>query len=155
MKRNLLATLAACAALSAAAQSTPIESDLQVAGRKLQSKAPGECKAAPEASIYGVRAAMTMISQRQGDQSLRMTLWQPRDGSPAMLQMEVSQGSSRHSVDTVRAGTKKDVKGAAKASMARAGAGGTVTIDATTATGERITGTVRCGAFGSVRAEGG
>ena len=86
MKRNLLATLAACAALSAAAQSTPIESDLQVAGRKLQSKAPGECKAASEASIYGVRAAMTMISQRQGDQSLRMTLWQPRDGSPAMLE---------------------------------------------------------------------
>ena len=155
MERHLLATIAACAALSAAAQSAAIESDLQVAGRKFQSKGPGDCKAAPEASIYGVRAGMTMISQRQGDQSLRLTLWQPRDGSPAMLQMEISQGAARHSIDTVRGGTKKDAKGTAKAALARAGAGGTITVDATTATGERITGTVRCTAFGGIRAEGG
>ena len=155
MKRFLMPVLSCAAVLSAAAQSTVVETDLQIGGRKFQSKAPGECKAAPEAGIYGVRAAMAMISQRQGDQSLRLTLWQPRDGSPAMLQLDVSQGSTRQVIDTVRGGTRKDTKGQAKSSLARAGAGGTVTVDATTATGERITGTIRCAAFGEVRAEGG
>ena len=155
MNRFLLPLLASAAAICAAAQSSAVETDLQVAGRKFRSNAPGECKSAAEAAIYGVRAAMTMISQRQGDQSLRLALWQPRDGSPPMLQLEISSGAARQSVDTMRGGTRKDTKGTAKASMARTGAGGTVTVDATTATGERITGTVRCAAFGGVQAEGG
>lgn len=142
-------------ALPAVATAAPVEVDLKVGGRTLVLRGAGECKAAPQASIYGMRAGLTTISQRSGDQSVRLTLWQPADGSPAMFQLDVAQGASRHGVDTVKAGAKKDTRGSGKATLTRSGGGGTVTIDATTAGGERIAGTLRCAAFGGIQAEGG
>jgi hypothetical protein len=154
--RKVASWILACSvALPAAAAPAAVEVELQVAGRSLALRGAGECKDAPQASIYGMRAGLTTIAQRTGDQSARLALWQPANGSPAMFQLDVARGSSRHTVDTVKAGSKMETRGSGKASLTRSGAGGVVTIEATTAGGERITGTLRCAAFGKLQAEGG
>jgi hypothetical protein len=55
--------------------------------------------------------AQYSVSQRSGNESIRLTLWQPKDGSPGMLSLHVSSGASRYEVDTVKGGAKRDIKG--------------------------------------------
>jgi len=141
--------------LAAPAALAQVDASLQVAGRKFQASGPGECKAAPRASIYGVPAALTSVSQRSGRDSLHLTLWQPSSGAAAMMSLSLSLGSKSYVVDTVKAGTKRDTKGSGKATLEKSGAGGTIAIDAIAAGGEKITGTIRCRAFGGIHAEGG
>jgi hypothetical protein len=131
------------------------EVSLQVAGKKFQASGQGECKAAPRASIYGVPAALYSVSQRSGSDSLNLTLWQPANGAPAMMSLQVSSGSKRYVVDTVKAGSKQDTQGSGKATLEKSGAGGAIAIDAVAASGEKITGRIQCKSFGAVHAEGG
>jgi hypothetical protein len=133
----------------------PVEISLQVGTRKYQSNASGECRSAPQASIYGVRAALHSVSQRDGNRSISLTLWQPAGGAPAMMNLHVAEGKDRYEVDTVKAGTKQQTQGSGKATFQPTGGGGTFTIDAVTATGEKVGGTIRCAAFSAIHAEGG
>ena len=132
-----------------------VDVSLQVAGKKYQASGQGECKAAPRASIYGVPAALTSVSQSAGSDSLNLSLWQPASGAPAMMSLHVSSGSKRYVVDTVKAGSKRDTKGAGSAKLEKSGAGGAILIDAVAAGGEKITGRIVCQRFGALQAEGG
>ena len=154
MTTSISAPLALALALAAPAALAQ-EISLQVAGKKYPASGQGECKAAPRASIYGVPAALYSVSQRSGSDSLNLTLWQPASGAPAMVSLQVSSGSKRYVVDTVKAGSKRDTKGSGKASLEKSGAGGTIVIDAVAAGGEKITGRIQCKSFGAVHAEGG
>jgi hypothetical protein len=147
---SLLFTLAF--APSAWAQAQPVEVALQVGSSKHQFSGQGQCKAAPQASIYGINAALYTVSQRAGGQALNLTLWQPKDGSPNMISLRVSSGSKAYQVDTVKGGAKRDTKGSGSATVDKAGV---FTLDAVAATGEKITGRIRCGSFGGIQAEGG
>jgi hypothetical protein len=128
---------------------------LKVGSKDYRSSGPAECKAAAQASIYGIAAAQYSVSQRSGGESLRLTLWQPKDGSPAMLSLHVSSGASRYEVDTVKGGAKRDTKGSGTASLQKSGAGGVFTIDARALSGEAISGKIACSRFGAIHAEGG
>jgi hypothetical protein len=139
-------------AVSSWAQAAPVEVALQVGSAKHQFSGPGECKAAPRASIYGINAALYTVSQRSGGQSINLTLWQPKDGSPSMLSLRLSNGAKTHQVDTVKGGAKRNTQGSGSASVDEAGV---FTIDAVAGTGEKITGKIRCASFGGVQAEGG
>ena len=136
-------------------QASTAEIALKVGSKDYRSSGPAECKAAAQASIYGIAAAQYSVAQRAGNESLRLTLWQPKDGSPSMLSLQVSSGGNRYEVDTVKGGGKRDIKGSAKASLQNSGAGGVFTIDARTASGEAITGKIACSRFGAIHAEGG
>jgi len=135
--------------------SATVQIALQVGTRDYRFSGAAECKAAPQASIYGVAAALYSVSQRADGQSLNFRLWQPKSGAPGMMALQVSTGSARYEVDTVKAGAKRDTKGSGKVTLQRAGAGGVFAVDAVAAGGEKISGTIQCNRFGAIRAEGG
>jgi hypothetical protein len=137
------------------AEASTAEIALKVGSKDYRSSGPAECKAAAQASIYGIAAAQYSVSQRSGGESLRLTLWQPKDGSPGMLSLHVSSGASRYEVDTVKGGAKRDTKGSGTASLQKSGAGGVFTIDARALSGEAISGKIACSRFGAIQAEGG
>jgi hypothetical protein len=72
-----------------------------------------------------------------------------------MMTLHVSDGSSRYEVDTVKGGAKSETKGSGKATLQKSGTGGVFTIAAVAGSGEKIGGTIKCGRFGGIQAEGG
>jgi hypothetical protein len=155
METRSLLLLAAAFGLAAPAAFAQADISLQAGGKKYPAGSPGECKAAPQASIYGVPAALYSVSQRAGKQSLNLSLWQPKDGAPAMMSLHVSMDAKTYVVDTIKAGSKRETKGSGKASLEKSGSGGVIAIDAVTAGGEKIAGRIQCKSFGAVHAEGG
>jgi hypothetical protein len=155
MPTSLRRTLPLVLILAAPPALAQVDVSLQIAGKQYQASGQGECKAAPRASIYGVPAALTSVSQRAGGDSLNLSLWQPTAGAPAMLSLHVSTGSKSYVVDTVKGGSKRDTKGSGSAKLEKSGEGGAIVIDAVAAGGEKITGRIVCQRFGAVHAEGG
>ena len=146
-------SMGACAAALAQPAPTPAI-DLQVGSARYQAKGQGQCKSA-QGGIYGIAATQYNITHRDGSRSLNATLWQPKDGSGDMLQLQVSEGSRRVEVDTVKGGTKQATRGSSKTSLRRTGGGAVLEIDAVAAGGEKITGRIECPGFAAIRAEGG
>jgi hypothetical protein len=62
-----------------------------------------------------------------------------------MVTLNVSMGGKRYDVSTVK--SPQGPAGSGGVKLAPEGAGGTFTVDATTASAAKITGTVKCGAF--------
>ena len=123
---------------------------LKVGSDTYEAAGQGECKHAARASIHGIPAALTSVSHRAGRQSLNLTLWQPQDGKPAMLSLSLTAGGKTYVVDTV-----KDRKGSGKAALQQSARGGSITLDAVAASGEKIAGKIQCRSLGGVNAEGG
>jgi hypothetical protein len=136
-------------------ESSSVDIALKMGSKDYRFSGPAECKAAQQASIYGIPAALYSVSQRSGGDSLRLTLWQPKDGSSTMMSLHVSSGAKRYEVDTVKGGTKRDTKGSGTATIQKAAGGGAFAIDARAASGEPIAGKISCSRFGGVQAEGG
>ena len=140
---------------AAVAQPAPVDIALQIGTTKYQFSGNAECKAAPQASIYGLSAALYSVTHSAGGQSLHLTLWQPKNGSPDMMTLTVSNGSNRSEVDTVKGGNKHDTKGSGKTTVEKSGAGGVFKVEAVAAKGEKISGTIKCSRFSGIQAEGG
>ena len=70
-----------------------------------------------------------------------------------MISLYVTTGGKSYSVNTV--GTGRNTVGSGKVIFTPAGPGGTFAVDATAVNGARITGTLKCGAFTAIVAEGG
>lgn len=155
MESRVLVLLGLALALAAPPALAQVDISLDIGGKKYQASGQGECKAAPRASIYGVPASLTSVSQRSSGGSLNLSLWQPSNNDPAMMSLHLSLGSKSYVVDTVKAGSKRDTKGSGKATLEKSGAGGTIVIDAVAAGGEKIRGRIQCRSFGAVHAEGG
>lgn len=132
----------------------PVEIALQVGANKYAATGQGQCRFSEEGSIYGVQASQFSVSHSAGNQSLRLTLWRPKNGGSEMLALHVSMGGKGYEVDTVK-GTKRDTKGSGQAKMQKSGDGATFTIDAVAQGGAKISGTIKCGGFTPIRAEGG
>ncbi len=96
---------------------------------------------------------MWNLEQSAEGRSLTLTLWQPNDGSAEMVTLSVRTGGSSHEINTVRGGGP--TSGSAKVTLAKAGQGGTFTIDGKTKDGSAISGTIKCDAFAPHIAEGG
>lgn len=154
--RNVASLLPALAfVLASPAAFAQADLSLSVGGKKLQASGEGVCKAAQQASIYGIPAALYTVSQRTKSHSLNLSLWQPKDGAPLMMSLSVQAGDKTYRVDTVKGGNKRDTQGSGKAGLEKSGAGGTIALDAVAASGEKITGTIKCRSFGGIQAEGG
>ena len=149
-----LGIIAAIPAAWAQHERQAVEVDLQAGAMRYKASGPGECKHAPRAGIYGVQAAMYMVSHRTGERSVRMTLWQPASGA-VMVSLDIAEGPKRVSIDTVKGGAKKDTRGSAEVTVRKEGAGATFTLEGVAAGGEKVRGTLRCTAFGGIQAEGG
>ena len=86
-------------------ETMPLEAALNVGGKKVEFRGQGQCKAAPQASIYDIPAALYSVSQSSGSQSLNLTLWQPTSGAANMMSLHISTGSTRYEVDCQTART--------------------------------------------------
>jgi hypothetical protein len=139
-----------------ASQPAQVDVALQVGNSAYRASGPGECKASREASIYGVRASLYSAAHNSGRDRLRLTLWQPTDGSGKMVGLHVSLDGKSYEVDTVKGSkTARPVKGSATVKVEPTSAGGTFSIDAAAGDGTKIMGTIRCSHFGRIVAEGG
>ena len=130
-----------------------IQASIKVGGQTYQSNEPGKCTYAPTAAIYQVVSELWSVQQSSEGRSLALSLWKPKDGSATMITLSVSNGESSHQVNTVRGGGT--TSGSGKVTFEKSGSGGTFTVDAKTANGASISGTIRCDAIAPHIAEGG
>ena len=86
------------AALAAAPAQAQVQAALNVGGKKMEFRGQGQCKAAAQASIYDIPAALYSVSQSSGSQSMNMTLWQPKSGAASMISLHISDGAKRSKV---------------------------------------------------------
>jgi hypothetical protein len=125
-------------------QKVPVTIDLTVGADKYQFTGPAVCEHLAVGSIYDTPAERWTVTQDAAGQNLTMTVWRPRAGGENMLTLNISTAGKRYDVNTVRGGT---ASGSGSAKFAAAGKGGTFTIDATSNSGTKIVGTIRCEAF--------
>src|SRR5512144_2469505 len=65
---------------------------LQVAGQPYHFAGKAACLHAPVASIYSVMAEMWSVRQSDGQRSITLTLWHPRNKSGDMFSLSVETG---------------------------------------------------------------
>jgi hypothetical protein len=155
MRSKIAVAVLSLAACNYVAAAVPVEVTLQAGPGKYTAAGQGECRFSEQGSIYGVQASQYSVSQSAGRQSLQLTLWQPKSGGAPMLGLHVSMDGKRYEVDTVKAGSKTQTKGSGQAKVQKGAAGAVFNIDAVTQGGEKITGTIKCGGFSPIQAEGG
>jgi hypothetical protein len=119
---------------------------LQVGTGRYDFTGQGVCLQIPDGEIFDAPAALYSVRQTGDRQRLNMTLYRLKKGSD-MVTINVTIGSTTHSVSTVKVGTNGVPLGSGTAKLDTAGAGGTLTIDATDAKGTKITGTIKCETF--------
>ena len=130
----------------------PMQVSLTIGAQKYDSTAPGKCTHAPVASIYGTVSELWTAQQSEDGRSMSLSLWRPKDGSPDMMSLSVSSGRSSTNVSTVR-GT--NAVGSGKVTLAPDAKGGVFSVDAQSATGTALKGTIKCEAFVAHEAAGG
>lgn len=128
---------------------------MRVAGEPYEFTGQATCTHAPMASIYGTVAQMWSVQHSEGSRSLVLTLWRPTSGSTHMFSLSASTGGKSYSVTTSKGPQGGSIEGSGDVKLALAGTGGTFAIDATTASGSKIAGTLKCDAFEMAMAEGG
>ena len=130
-----------------------IETLLQAGGSRIASSAAGRCEHAPLGSIYNVPSEMWRVEQNSDAAgSVTLTLWAPKDGSARMFTLAVSGGNASHTVQVIK---DRPAQGSGSVTLEPAAKGGTFRIDAKSAKGAAIAGTIKCSAFTPAIAEGG
>lgn len=135
-------------------QSSPVTLALAVGAQKYAETKPGQCKHAPQASIYNTPAKMwTVQYSPSSSSSISLTLWRPTgaDATP-QANLSVQDGTRRHEISTVKGGK---MTGRVTVTFTPRGAGGRFEIDGTTADGVAIKGSIDCERITALVAEGG
>lgn len=146
---------AAAQRADAAAEGAAITVTARIGGKSYEGSGTGRCRREPEASIYGVSAALWMVQyvgQAGAPKQLNLTLWRPKDGSPDRLSLSLETGSGSHSIET---GGKGKNSGEGSVTILPSGPGGRLEISGKEAGGKRVQITIDCPAFTGVEAEGG
>lgn len=132
-----------------AASTVPITVELKVGAETYQASGPGICTHAPQASIYDIRSQMWTARHEAGaGKSAQLTFWRPMDKSRDMFGLSVNAAR----VSTVRGGQPS---GSGTVQFEPEGKGGTFRVNAKTADGKAIVGTIKCDGFLPHTAEGG
>ncbi len=172
MKRSSMVGVVLCGALafaSVAAAQRPVRRtpgaaaesggggtvSIQAGGDSFRFSGRAECKHEPRGYIYTVPASLWSVDQSEGTRSVHLTFWRPASGSGDMFTLYVQGGGKTYKADTVKTKNGGSPEGSGQVTFAPAGSGGTFTVNATTANGARISGTLKCDAFGAIYAEGG
>lgn len=128
----------------------------KVGNKSYESSGAGRCRHAPEASIYGVPAALWMVEYTGGSdgglKGMNMTLWRPKDGSAEQLSLDIQTRSASHQISV---GGKGEQMGSGKASLSPAGSGGRFEVKGKDAEGTALEIVIQCPTFAGVEAEGG
>jgi hypothetical protein len=128
---------------------------LKVAGQPYNFNGKARCTHAPVASIYDVNAQQWRVEHNEDLRSVSLTFWRPAAGSGDMFSLHCRIGDKSYLVSTVKTSGGGTIQGSGKVTFTPSKPGGTFTIDATTANGLTITGTIKCSAFSPAVDEGG
>jgi hypothetical protein len=123
-----------------------LQIDLRVAGTPYVVSGRGTCLAQPHGTLYEVPAAQWNARHRDPQRYANLAFWRVQ-GIGDQFNLGIMVGPTLHRVSTVSVNGKGSRQGRGSVSMARRGAGGTFTIDATADTGAHISGTITCSAF--------
>ena len=126
-------------------QKVGVAIDLKVNGAPYTFKGEAICDHMADGSIYDIAAERWSVRHDDNGRNLNLSLWRPASRSGEMVQLSLFMGSKSYDVSTIK--SPQGQSGAGSVKLVRAGAGGTFTVDATTASAARITGTIRCDAF--------
>ena len=128
----------------------------KIGAKSYDASGPGSCRHEPGASIYNVPASLWMVEHASsGDGAIKhinLTLWQPKDGSPQQLSLNLRTRSSTHRID---AGGRGEQVGTGKASLSARAKGGIFEIKGRDESGTPIEVLIECAAFAGIEAEGG
>ena len=127
-------------------ETTTVEVALEVDGKPFALKGAGECNFTNDASIYEAPATMWAVRQYQGDRSVNLTMWRLHKGGDS-LTLSVTANGKTYRVNTTKIGQQGTIEGAGRWTFTKSGAGGTFTLDASTAAGAKISGRLTCAGF--------
>jgi hypothetical protein len=105
------------------------------------------CEHMPRGSIYNVPAERWSARLDDNGRSLNFTLWHPLAGSTDMMTLSISVGGKRYDVSTVKSSQATQASGSANVKLMPSGDGVTFSVDATTASGAKLNGTIKCESF--------
>jgi hypothetical protein len=123
-----------------------IQIDLRVADTRYVVSGRGTCLTQPHGTLHEVPAAQWNARHRDPQRYANLAFWRVQ-GVGDQFNLGIMVGPTLHRVSTVSVNGKGSRQGGGSVRMARSGAGGTFTIDATADTGARISGTITCSAF--------
>jgi hypothetical protein len=132
----------------------PLSIEATVDGRRYTVEGTGECRHAPDASIYGEPSAMWLVQYSGAGEvrSLSLTVWQPKSGAADQVSVTLGMDDASPSISTVRGG---EIEGSASAGVEAEGAGARLQVDGRDAAGNALRIEVRCARVGAVEAVGG
>ena len=119
--------------------------DLKVNGTPYMFKGEASCDHLAKGSIYDIVGQRWSVRHDDNGRNINLSLWRPANGTGDMLQLNVYLGGKRYDVSTIK--SPQGPSGAGSVKLAPEGTGGTFTVDATTASAAKITGTIKCDAF--------
>ncbi len=119
--------------------------DLNVNGTPYTFKGGASCDHLAKGSIYDIAAQRWSVRQDDAGRNISLSLWRPTSGVGDMVTLNVFMGGKRYDVSTVKRPQGSSGSGTVK--LTTQGVGGTFTIDVSTASAAKITGTVKCAAF--------
>lgn len=129
-------------------KTVPAMIDLKVGGGAAYTiNGQASCEHAPVGSIYDTVAERWSVRHDDNGRNLNLTLWHPTKGTGDMVTLSLSTGGKRYDVDTVKKPQSPKTSGSGTVRFAASGGGGTFTVDLTTESGAKITGTIKCQAF--------
>ena len=128
-------------------QTVGVAINLRVNGAPYAFNGQAVCHHVPVGSIYNTLAERWSVQQNDKQSNLNLTLWHPVAGGSDMVTLSLMTGGKSYDVNTVKSPQATGVTGSGTIRFAREGAGGTLTVDATTASGAKINGTVKCEKF--------
>ncbi|MBA3258727.1 MAG: hypothetical protein H0T68_04590 [Gemmatimonadales bacterium] len=135
---------------------TPLEITAKVGGKSYRASGLGECQHTTEASIYQVPAALWVARYSAGEESdlehLNLTIWEPKAGGAAQVNLSLRVEGGEHQIATVQGG---QLEGKGAGSVRRSGQGGTLTVEGESGEGAPVRVAVSCPAFTVPIAEGG
>ncbi|HEU4563448.1 MAG TPA: hypothetical protein VFS05_02320 [Gemmatimonadaceae bacterium] len=132
----------------------PIAVTAMIGARTLRARGRGECTHTTTASIYGVPAAMWSVHYAGTGEvaQLGLTVWQPKEGGAAQVNLSLRSGSDSRRIATVKGG---EMTGSASVTITSGGAGGRLEVVGRDATGTPLRATVECERFTEPVVEGG
>jgi hypothetical protein len=116
---------------------------LTVGATAYQFTGQAKCEHLSRGSIYNTVAERWSVNQSENGRSLMLNMWKPVAGGDNLITLYVTTGGKNQVVDT-GAPTKK---GSGTVTLTPEGKGGTFTINATTDSGAKVSGTIKCDAF--------
>lgn len=150
---GIVAVATAAFATPARAQAVPVKVTVTIAGKTQAFSGTGQCGHEPQASIYGMRAALWLVEYDSGKSRVSLSYWRPKAaGAKDQFQLSATRAGATHVISTVKGGTPA---GSGRSTFRPTATGGRFEVSGKAGDGTPLQVTIECARFGGITAEGG